>query len=501
MFHNDGYALLIGVDDYRTYDESRSQAVGTSNLEGSRNDAKVFWRLCRLIGMAPAHIRILTSPLVKVADLEGATEENVGLATEAKILEQVGWLRDKLAQPARPTGIITYSGHGDWLADQGLVLCPSDVSSAPGASGVDGLAHAISFAKLNAVLAPHTENLTVVLDTCHSGMPSRGDQASSTRPTALAHRPRFTGQPHGVEELAGRVLAAAKRDQLAYQAMFDAEWRGVFSWAVTSAVEQWRAMQEGHNVRFDLTYGKLLETAARLLSALWFEQTPQLYGPTVVADLAVLQHGVVPAHTCDRPDAVRKSKQLDPGFRNYVKYTLSYSDAGGVNGTGYVLSDNSPGYRTTVSGQSYLLAQNDEFWNVSSMLSDLQSPGTSATLTFSPSASLSWPVSGAISNFANVNVARTPQPVSSLTWTSSSATPSSAWSDGSSMAVGFSNLSYASGTWSGTFDWWYLGASAPTDNLISSSSSTTLTYGSAPAATGGNSWWHASASIYSLYLP
>jgi hypothetical protein len=202
------------------------------------------------------------------------------------------------------------------------------------------------------------------------------------------------------------------------------------------------------------------------------------------------------------PIGAAEQAQLDPGGKNYVKYTLSYSASGGGNGTGYVLSSTSTsGYRTTVNGQSYLIDRSDEYYNISAMLSQLQSPGSSATLTWSPSASLNWPTSGAIGNFDNVNVARTPEPVGNLTWTSSSTTPSSAWSDGSTVAVAFGNLSYSSGTWSGSLDWYSLGSSAPSGDLVTSSSSTTMTYGSAPAASGGNSWWHASASVNSVYLP
>jgi hypothetical protein len=204
----------------------------------------------------------------------------------------------------------------------------------------------------------------------------------------------------------------------------------------------------------------------------------------------------------ESPIGDAEQAQVDPGDNNYVKYTLSYTDSGGGSGTGYVLSSTSTsGYRTTVNGQSYVIDRSDEYYNISSMLSLLQSPGASASLTWSPSASLHWPVSGAIGNFDNVHVARTPEPVGNLTWTSSGTTPSSAWSDGSTMAVAFSNLSYSSGTWSGNLDWYSLGASAPSSDLITSSSLTTLTYGSAPAASGGNSWWHASASISSVYLP
>src|ERR1700712_1745531 len=77
MFTNEGYALLIGVDDYSAFDVSRDQTIGTHDLKGSRNDVRAFWKLCRLIGMKPANIRVLASPPIYYRELEGATPETV----------------------------------------------------------------------------------------------------------------------------------------------------------------------------------------------------------------------------------------------------------------------------------------------------------------------------------------------------------------------------------------------------------------------------------------
>ncbi len=273
--------------------------MGTSDLRGSRNDVRTFWRLCRLIGIKPAHIRCWPAPRSTSTSSRARPPDNVALATEAEIVSKAGWLAEMLGQTSQPTGILTYSGHGDWIAGHGLVLCPSDATWAPDSAGVASLDHTVSFHTLNAHLAAHAENLTVVLDTCHSGpdesTPHKAAAHRTGKPLGLTRRPlshlggeRARARDRGP---AGRVLAAARRDQVAYQSMFDGRYRGVFSWAVSAAIEQWRATQEPHNVRVDLSYAKLVETAQRLISALWFDQTPELHGPAGIAALAVLHHG------------------------------------------------------------------------------------------------------------------------------------------------------------------------------------------------------------------
>ena len=167
------------------------------------------------------------------------------------------------------------------------------------------------FRALNARLAAHADNLTVVLDTCHSGAPARPRAGQDRQPLTLTRRklsepPRAPGHGHApeLEELAGRVLAAARRDQVAYQSLFDGQYRGVFSWASAGGHRAVAGHAAGaHNVRVDSSYAKLVETTERLMSALWFEQSPQLLGQAGIADLAVLHHGAVAAAGGDHQPA------------------------------------------------------------------------------------------------------------------------------------------------------------------------------------------------------
>jgi hypothetical protein len=339
MFTNDGYALLIGIDDYSAFDRSTDQKPGTSDLKGSRNDVHTFWRLCRLLGMKPANIRVLASPPIDACDLEGASPEQVGVATAAEITAGVAWLAERLGHTSRPTGLMTYSGHGDWLASEGLVLCPSDVVAGNGHGADVSLDNAVAFSALNAVLGKHNaaENLTVVLDTCHSGGEAAVPRARAALETghalSLTARPVATiarlvrKHAQAPERLSGRVLSAAGREQVAYQSMFDGEYHGLFSWAIAAAVEQWMRRQEDGNVFVDVSYSKLLETAQRLITALWFEQTPELHGPVGVGALAAFQRGLVPQSQFirARPDGGFMKEQIDPSYDIWRKITMTFA--------------------------------------------------------------------------------------------------------------------------------------------------------------------------------
>ncbi|EYF05333.1 caspase family protein [Chondromyces apiculatus] len=99
MLKGDGFALFIGVDDYRAYDPS-----GAANLRGSVNDAVAFWRMGRQLGLAPERMRLLTSGRVDLARLDGATEANGGDANAQGILSGVRWLAARLAEATGATG-------------------------------------------------------------------------------------------------------------------------------------------------------------------------------------------------------------------------------------------------------------------------------------------------------------------------------------------------------------------------------------------------------------
>src|SRR5262249_47634670 len=128
MFHDDGYALLIGIDDYSAFDRSTGQPEGTSSLPGSVLDAHVFFRMCTELGMKRENIRVLASPQPDLALFPGATAASFGDASEKGIRDAIAWLADKLA--GGRAGLLTYSGHGAHTSAKGLLMCPSDTTGA-----------------------------------------------------------------------------------------------------------------------------------------------------------------------------------------------------------------------------------------------------------------------------------------------------------------------------------------------------------------------------------
>jgi len=318
MFHDDGYALLIGIDDYRAFDRSTGQPEGTSSLHGSVLDAHVLFRLCTQLGMKPENIRVVTSPPADPTMFPGADPASFGDASEEGIRAAVGWLADKLG--GGRAGLLTYSGHGAHLCNAGLLMCPSDTAGA-------GFEHAIPFEDLRALLGGAATNLTVVLDCCHGG--AFAADPRGRRPTTLGGDAVARGERRDEMMIGARVLAACQPGEMTQQASFGGRWHGAFSWALGAVVDQWRAVDQGGNVRMDLSYGTLLEKARQLLAVLDFPGTPALYGPSGVEWLAVLQVGRRSEGTCARPDGQRAGVQLDSGMRSYRVYTLTASDGAG----------------------------------------------------------------------------------------------------------------------------------------------------------------------------
>lgn len=312
-----GYALLIGVNDYSAYDRSQDQAKGTSDLPGSVNDVKAWWTLCNALGFQPDNVRVLSSPGIHGEKLEGATEHTFGEATEKGILEGMKWLVEKLGNDPTAVGLLTYSGHGDSVEHKGLVLCPTNVTGAD-------LQHAIPYAALRAMVdAAHAgDNLTVVLDCCHAGggggLPRRKGLSLTGRPVSkeiLAITP----------EISGRVFSASPRDGTAYQAEFAGRYHGAFTWALTSTLEQWKAVEQGDCLRLTVSYGEALRRSQGLLSTLSFQQTPGISGAPNVADLAVFQSGLVPQPTSPDPNVSPIPMQVDPGDKDYRVYEITWN--------------------------------------------------------------------------------------------------------------------------------------------------------------------------------
>jgi hypothetical protein len=398
---NHGYALLIGVNDYAAYDASRDQPKGTSDLPGSVNDVRAWWALCSALGFRPENVRVLASPGIHGEKLPGAGEHTMGEATEKGILDGVKWLTEKLGGDATAIGLLTYSGHGDFVEQKGLVVCPTNVT------GKD-LQHSIPFVDLRAAIdAAHAgANLTVVLDCCHSG----GGGSASRKGLSLTGRPVPKAILDDVKEISGRVYSAAPRDGLAYQAEFAGRYHGALTWALTSTLEQWKAVQQGDSLRLTVSYGESLRRTQALLSALSFKQTPGLHGGANVADLAVFQSGSDPQPTSPDPDVSPMPMQLDPGMFNgapngdYRVYQLTLASStvlakimatGATPPTGYLANTEYYWVLTNLNGSSRVTVTAADY-----------APSTTAGIP-SGVASFSWNENAAWSSGAPANNATT----------------------------------------------------------------------------------------------
>lgn len=455
MLAPDNCALFIGVEDYSAFDASLGQPAGTSDLPGARADAIAFFEVCKDLGIPAENMRILTSPRLDPAALSLLPAACLGDATAESILEGTRWLAERLGAAGKPPGLFTYSGHGDWLEGEGLVLCPSDTTG-------PGLRGALPFARLQAIFDAQraAANLTVLLDTCHAGAAraGMGRRAGSLSGRAL---PALLGGQ--IPSLGDRMVAACKAGELAWRGKFSGVSRGAFSWAVASTLEQWSPRSVGGHVELDLSYDELVDRARRLLSALSFEQTPVLHGRPGTGQTPFFHAGPGGAGdpTSADPTAVGSSGQLNPD----VNYELRLS---------------------WITNEDWTVVTNStlEQWALdSTFLNAIRAPQGAQTLTLTPGAM------GTVRSTVLTN------PVTSL-WTR---LPAGVYSGSvfqgagatGTIALGFA-LS-AGSPWTGDL-WWFAATntgSPPPGALVSGRTATSLTYASAlPAPAAGYSWYY-----------
>ena len=158
MIPTKAHAVLIGVDDYSTYDPAN-----THNLLGCVNDVRAFWDVCVTSGFAPENIHVLTKPALDPAEV-GGLAANFKEATRENILAEQKVLVDLLAADPRAVGVLVYSGHGAWIdnaSEDSAIICPSDFA-------ID-LARPVNDIPVHNLWKGGGSNLTVILDCCHSG--------------------------------------------------------------------------------------------------------------------------------------------------------------------------------------------------------------------------------------------------------------------------------------------------------------------------------------------
>lgn len=293
------FAVIIGVNDYSAFDASAGKAPGTSNLRGSVNDAGLYVRLARQLGVSDDNMRVLVAPAdgaARPANLDGIPG---GLPTQANIEAAFDWLIAQLQANPGTQAILTYSGHGD-VEDERLVLCPSDMTQ-----GADGqLQDAVHLENVGGKLdtVAKTNLITIFLDCCHAGDVEQGTRAlrAESRPQSRM-RMRSNGHP---------VLAACRPTALSSEISFGDTHFGAFSWAMTQVLGRWQEPDGGKaGAKYGIAYGEAPQRAAMLMNSLAVEQSPIYEGTPEQAHARVFTR----ADTLTQPPPAPDTRQLYPG--------------------------------------------------------------------------------------------------------------------------------------------------------------------------------------------
>ncbi len=251
-------ALLIGINNYPAI-------KGFSNLVGCETDVDLQQQLLiHRFGFNPNDIKILKS---KEATREGIlTTFNEHLVKQAKSGDVV---------------VFHFSGHGSQIADPDKIspdglnstFLPADASSSREKGAVNDIMGRTLFLLMSA-LKQKTENVTVVLDSCHSGGGTRGnvriraaDGGLSLTPSPqelefqqtlmkqLNISPQELSKIRGIGVAAGVVLASAGREQVAADYSFPGFSAGAFTYLLTQCLWQQTSSVEtvmssvGRNIR------------------------------------------------------------------------------------------------------------------------------------------------------------------------------------------------------------------------------------------------------------
>ncbi|MBL8907177.1 MAG: caspase family protein [Rhizobiales bacterium] len=186
-------ALLVGVADY-------DEANGIRDLHGPRNDVTIMWRLLKSRGADPADIAVLTDKLPAQPEFPAVK----ALPQYKNIVDEL----DHLIETAKPgdTVIFYYSGHGITQPDldpaseeepesdgQDQVLLPSDVGPYnPVEDGIkNGLVDDELGKKLSAIQAKGAF-VWAIVDACHSGTVTRGNDVTRTVDPSVLGIPQVT---------------------------------------------------------------------------------------------------------------------------------------------------------------------------------------------------------------------------------------------------------------------------------------------------------------------
>jgi hypothetical protein len=253
-------AVLVGINDYKYPDR-------VSPLAGSLNDVEDM-------------LQILTTkfefPRENILVLKNAEATHDGI---------IAAIRNQLIAKAKSGDIVVfhYSGHGSQMKDvTGKKISGLDETIVPYDSrDPQGKVFDISGAELHGLLlqlAQKTQNVTFILDSCHSGTLVRGARvrsiAADTRtppppPSYAVETTRGLGQTDDAAPLKYAFIAAATSKESAYEHISGGKDHGAMTFFLT---QQLRASKAG------ATYRDVMDGVVSNVTANYPAQHPQLEG-------------------------------------------------------------------------------------------------------------------------------------------------------------------------------------------------------------------------------
>lgn len=214
------FAVIVGVNHYAQFDKSVGQEIGTSDLYGSINDTRIYYRLARRLGAPPENVFVLTSAPVTPSEYasDARASNFIFDATSANILDRLKWLVDKLTASKSAVGFMAFSGHGDYDRSAGQIeLCSEDTVAAVSNSGQVMLKNAITSDTLIKYTGGSKSgiNLTFILDVCFT-TDEFVDGYSSLDKYAEVQKLKYQkGSFTGFQGLRSDVMERIKQDSLA----------------------------------------------------------------------------------------------------------------------------------------------------------------------------------------------------------------------------------------------------------------------------------------------
>lgn len=278
-------ALIIGVNSYETL---------TDGLKGAVTDAIHWYGIARRMGIADRDITVLTSPVLDPSAL-GSDAVTCGPATRAAITAAVEQLADAMDTEGACKAMVTFSGHGGWSEARGALIAPADVRA--------DLEDAVSLGELEALLDRRADDtdVTFFVDACY--------------------RHRDGGEGIGLLPTLRRrdvVFSACPPQAQSHELFVGGEWRGAFSWAVTSILDRWGPRAVGADPDYNLDYATLRDRAAALLRAVAVVQLPMVSGATLEPPRGVLSSRAAGA-VDGRPSQVLVARQIPVGTDFRIK--------------------------------------------------------------------------------------------------------------------------------------------------------------------------------------